>query len=325
MADNVPISAGVGTSVATDDVGGVHYQRIKLDGGADGVATPIVAGQQSMASSLPVVLASNQSDVPVGGSPIGGVTETAPASDTASSGLNGRLQRIAQRLTSLIALLPASLGQKTKANSLAVTLASDQDALAVVGNVAHGAVDSGNGVKISGVARTAGQPTPVAIGARVDLRQSVYGDLAVGLYNPADGVLLAAESALDGNSFGATALVVTARNVVFDGAQSQSLRTPNTFKAFSALGTGAEVTVWAPGAGKKPRLMKGVVTSSVAGDIVFRDNTAGATILVIPVLAGTPQEFDLGNGIRLAAANNVLTADAPGAGTLSGFVCGTEE
>jgi len=41
---------------------------------------------------------------------IGAVTETAPATDTASSGLNGRLQRIAQRLTSLIALLPAALG-----------------------------------------------------------------------------------------------------------------------------------------------------------------------------------------------------------------------
>lgn len=34
---------------------------------------------------------------------IGAVTETAPATDTASSGTNGRLQRIAQRLTSLIA------------------------------------------------------------------------------------------------------------------------------------------------------------------------------------------------------------------------------
>ena len=40
---------------------------------------------------------------------IGIVTETAPASDTASSGLNGRLQRIAQRLSSLIALVPAAL------------------------------------------------------------------------------------------------------------------------------------------------------------------------------------------------------------------------
>lgn len=61
----------------------------------------------------------------------GALTETAPASDTASSGLNGRLQRIAQRLTSLIALLPAALGQGTMAQSLRVVLASDQSALAV--------------------------------------------------------------------------------------------------------------------------------------------------------------------------------------------------
>lgn len=56
---------------------------------------------------------------------LGDVTETAPASDTASSGLNGRLQRIAQRLTSVIALLPGSLGQKARAASLAVTLSSE--------------------------------------------------------------------------------------------------------------------------------------------------------------------------------------------------------
>lgn len=62
---------------------------------------------------------------------IGDLTEAAPASDTASSGLNGRLQRIAQRITSLIALMPASLGQKTMANSFAVVIASDQAAIPV--------------------------------------------------------------------------------------------------------------------------------------------------------------------------------------------------
>lgn len=76
----------------------------------------------------------------------GSLTETAPATDTASSGLNGRLQRIAQRLTSLIALLPSALvggrfdtnlgawlgstspsvGQKTMAASIPVVIASDQ-------------------------------------------------------------------------------------------------------------------------------------------------------------------------------------------------------
>lgn len=40
---------------------------------------------------------------------VGAVDETAPATDTASSGLNGRLQRIAQRITSLIALIPSAL------------------------------------------------------------------------------------------------------------------------------------------------------------------------------------------------------------------------
>lgn len=56
---------------------------------------------------------------------LGVLTETAPATDTASSGLNGRLQRIAQRLTSLIALLPSSIGQKASAGSLSVVVASD--------------------------------------------------------------------------------------------------------------------------------------------------------------------------------------------------------
>jgi hypothetical protein len=55
----------------------------------------------------------------------GAVNETAPASDTASSGLNGRLQRIAQRLTSLIAQLPASLGAKAGSASLSVVPATD--------------------------------------------------------------------------------------------------------------------------------------------------------------------------------------------------------
>jgi hypothetical protein len=66
-----------------------------------------------------------------GNTRVGDLTETAPASDTASSGLNGRLQRIAQRITSLIALLPTSLGQKNMAGSLAVVVASDQSNIPV--------------------------------------------------------------------------------------------------------------------------------------------------------------------------------------------------
>lgn len=41
MADNVPITAGSGTNIATDDVSSVHYQRIKLDAGGNGVSAPV--------------------------------------------------------------------------------------------------------------------------------------------------------------------------------------------------------------------------------------------------------------------------------------------
>lgn len=50
--------------VATDVVSLANYQKIKLDGGGAGASTPIVAGQQTEANSLPVVIASNQTAVP---------------------------------------------------------------------------------------------------------------------------------------------------------------------------------------------------------------------------------------------------------------------
>lgn len=90
---------------------------------------PASVGQKAKAASLPVTLASDEDLLPV----LGGVTETAPGTDTASSGLNGRLQRVAQRITALIALLPAALGQGTMAQSLRVVLPSDQTPLPQVG------------------------------------------------------------------------------------------------------------------------------------------------------------------------------------------------
>jgi hypothetical protein len=68
---------------------------------------------------------------------VGAVTETAPANDTASSGLNGRLQRIAQRITSLIALVPASLGAKAAGASLSVTQAGYEYETVAAGQTAQ--------------------------------------------------------------------------------------------------------------------------------------------------------------------------------------------
>jgi len=50
MADNVPITPGTGANIATDDIGGVNYQRIKLTLGADGA----VDGGVSSGNPMPV-------------------------------------------------------------------------------------------------------------------------------------------------------------------------------------------------------------------------------------------------------------------------------
>lgn len=85
------------------------------------LTTIATRGQATKANSAPVVLASDD-DIQA---KLGIVTETAPASDTASSGLNGRLQRIAQRLTSLITLFPTGLGSAAAASSFAVTSSTE--------------------------------------------------------------------------------------------------------------------------------------------------------------------------------------------------------
>lgn len=62
----------------------------------------------------------------------GAVLEAVPANDTASSGLNGRLQRIAQRLTTLLAVFPITIAVNSgnkDASTLRVVLATDQPAL----------------------------------------------------------------------------------------------------------------------------------------------------------------------------------------------------
>ena len=78
MADNILVSQGVGTTIATDDIGGVQYQRVKLSQGADGSATDV-----SSAAPLQVTLANtsaNATAVKVDGSAV-----TQPVSGTVTA------------------------------------------------------------------------------------------------------------------------------------------------------------------------------------------------------------------------------------------------
>lgn len=63
MADNIDITPGSGRTVATDDIGGSHYQRVKVTWGADGTASdtsssnplPVVSTIQTVADGRKVV------------------------------------------------------------------------------------------------------------------------------------------------------------------------------------------------------------------------------------------------------------------------------
>jgi hypothetical protein len=59
MAININITPGSGDTVRADEIGGVKYQIVKLALGSTGVATDIVAGSNTMANSVPVVLPTN--------------------------------------------------------------------------------------------------------------------------------------------------------------------------------------------------------------------------------------------------------------------------
>ncbi len=56
MTDNVAITAGSGTSIAADNVGGVLYQRMKNVWGADGVANDVSATNPMPTTGTPATL-----------------------------------------------------------------------------------------------------------------------------------------------------------------------------------------------------------------------------------------------------------------------------
>lgn len=60
MADNVTVTEGSGKTIASDDVGGVQHQRVKLSLGADGAATDALGGAGGVAAGVQrVTLASD--------------------------------------------------------------------------------------------------------------------------------------------------------------------------------------------------------------------------------------------------------------------------
>jgi hypothetical protein len=373
MADNVSTQTGDvatlpgATEIATDQVGTAHYQRVKVVWGVDGTANDANA-----TTPLPVDLsASGTIPLPSGAATqatlatllteadfdtkVGALTETAPASDTASSGVNGRLQRIAQRLTSLIALVPAALGAngglkiEGVASGTVVPVSDGAGSLTVDngGTFAVQAAQSGtwNVTDISGTvslptgaATAAKQPalgTAGTASADVITVQGIASMTALkvdgsGVTQPVSGTVTANQGGTWNVGTVTTVTAVTAISNALPSGTNTIGKTYAALQTTKAL-TNANVSVSSSGentivsgtASQTIRVFAGSFTAAGAVTITFKDAASGNTLATIPLAAGGSFNFDTtdsGEPLWVTASSGAFIASLSAAVSVTGFV-----
>lgn len=144
----------------------------------------------------------------------GSLTETAPSTDTASSGLNGRLQRIAQRLTSLI-----------------TTLGSPFQAGGSIGNTSFDATQGTSPWVVSGSV-TANPTTPTTVVAFVTAVTTAGTRVQLGS-NAVSGAILQAPSTNTGIMYiGGSNVSSTVYGAELQPGQATSIAIDNTNKIY---------------------------------------------------------------------------------------------
>lgn len=206
--------------------------------------------------------------------------------------------------------LPVQLyGKQSVAGDTAIIVDSSGRPIISLKQVNGSDIDTNSGNKSAGTVRVViatDQPS-LSNALTVDTELPAAAALADGLSNPT--------TPMDGACL-----------LVFNGATWDRLRAANVHKDLSAVSIGSIATVWTPASGKKVRLMGGTISLSAAASILFEDNSAGTTVWRTgKLLADTPYNFDLGQGVLLAAANNVLKATSSASASVTGTLYGTEE
>ncbi len=278
MADNVIIPAtGSGDatpSIATDDVSSVHYQKIKVDGGGDGVSVPIVAGQQAMAASLPVVIASNQTAVPISGTVTasGTVAATQSGAWTVQPGNTANTtawkvdgSAVTQPVSAASLPLPTGAATSAKQPALGTAGTSSTDVISVQGIASGTALPISGTVTatVSGVSTAANQATEIASLASIDGKITAVNTGAVVVSSSAlpTGASTAAKQPALGTAGTASADVITVQGI----ASMTALKVD-----------GSAVT----------QPVSGTVTATVTGGTVTGTGTAGSAAAGVVTVQG---------------------------------------
>lgn len=205
MADNVAITAGVGTPVATDDVSTVHYQRVKLTDGTADSTTAIKSGGGVEADSLRVTIASDSTGVLSVDD--NGASLTVDGTVTANAGTNLNTSALALESGGNLATIVTSLSVMDDWDNTA------SDGASVSGDTAHDAVDAGEPVKIGGYAKAA---APTDVNADADRVNAWFlRNGAIATVVTAAGALIAGDAAngLDVDVTRMSALVAGTANI----------------------------------------------------------------------------------------------------------------
>lgn len=320
MADNTTIAAMSGGDViATDDIGGVKYERVKVNYGADGSATDVAPG-----AGLPIASAYLE------------LTGSASANSTdlvASTDVRAYKSWSLQVTGTFVATFQVQ-GSNDNTNWFAIP-----------GCQAVGTFNTGAAISFTNAAIFAG--TVVSRYLRVRTTAYTSGTLTATLELTSQPSPSLSAFVYGAATSGDATSLTTGFGVgtyAWNGTTWDRQRVPTTFKTATATGSG-DTALWTPTSAKKFRLMGYIVhvtggaalASGADLDIVLRDGTTALNLghsLYVPAIAGTALGgwstgwLPLGNGPLSAAANNVLNVNLSAvltAGKVRVTCCGTEE
>jgi hypothetical protein len=333
MADNTQLNTGTGGDLlATDDVGGVKYQRVKVNYGVDGAATdvatnaPLPIVNQGSAQTLSVTAGSGTRTF--GPIDLGSYGSWYAAWTTTGASISTAILQCSMDNTTWVTVPILSVWN---AGVLNTTYGSN------LGNYLTTAYVFGGPViyrylRIQVTGTTTGTYTFTLQASQQPYSQPVSGNGAT-----------VGDAWTPGFSVGPVATLGAQYGLVTSTTWDR-LRTPKIFNTANGSSVGNNA-IWTPGSGKKFRLMRYKLSApsntaqTTGGELTMTWYDGGSATAIyetayVPAAGGTTLGgwstgwVDLGNGILSATSNNILNINLSAsltAGNIRCIVAGIEE
>jgi hypothetical protein len=306
MADNLAYTPGVGATVGTDDVAGVHFQKIKLDLGGDGVSVP-ATGDAANGMDVDVTRVQGSVTVVDGG---GSVTVDDGATTLSVDDGGGAL-------TVDSAQLPAAL---TGSGNLKVHIAETPTATPVTDNAGSLTVDSGQlpaALTGAGSLKVHIAETATAVPVTDNAGSLTVDDGATTLSVDDGGGALTVDGTVTANQGTPAAAANAWPAKISDGADTVGISTVGAVKALKvdvvqSVGAGAQVdkTAFTEGSGLLD------VAGGVFNDTIASDPTEDqAAACRITAKRGLHVNLRTAAGVEIGTAGSAVRVDPVGTTT----------